>query len=174
MTKKQFITQELRDNTGKFSKVSDIVMENLNIERMGTCKACGHEIDTHVAVYHSSTGYMYVGKDCAKILTKDNQNIIVPDNGTEYTVNGKNQIVVSEDFVRSIGNKIYRTEVTTNKFGEKWTPSLENNYSGAFYTGLHNMFTSNIFLAVVESKKYDGFYHLSVKQYEAIKKALGL
>jgi hypothetical protein len=174
MAKKTFITQELRDNSGKFSKVSDIVMENIGHERMGTCEACGHEIETHQGVYHQSTGYLYVGKDCAKILTKDNQNVIVPESGTEYSFNGKNQIVVSEDFVRSIGNKIYRTEETTNKFGEKWTPSLENNYSGAFYTGLHNQFTSNIFIAAMESKKYDGFYHLSVKQYEAIKKALGL
>jgi ribosomal protein L24E len=176
MAKKTFITQETRNNSGKFQKVSDIVMENVGIERMGTCSACGHEIESHVGVYHQSTGYMYVGKDCAKILTSENKEMIVPENGTQYEMNGKNQVVVSEDFVKSIGDKIYKTEqpVHDKYFGTHYA-TFENGYAGGWYNmTYHNQFTSNVFSQVSESKKHDGFYHMSVKQYEAIKKALSI
>lgn len=174
MKKDKFVTVEIRESSGQFQKVSDVVMENVGHERMGFCEACGHAIENHMGIYHQSTGYMYVGKCCAKILVDSEKAIIAPETGTQYQYNGKNQIVVSEDFVRSIGNKIYRISEVIDRFGEKWIPSLENHYSGAWYTSFHSSFTSSILETAIESKKFDGFYHMSVKQYEAIKKALAL
>ncbi len=173
MTKK-FITQELRDAIGQCQIVSDATMQNLGIDRMGFCQACNHEIKNHLGIYHPTIGYLYVGACCKQILCNPDLPVIIPNSGTNFTdAKGNNRVVLSFDDYKKLGDYIFVVGEVRGSFGDKWISSVENNWNGAWYTAKHNTFLANMLYAMQESKKYNGFYSLSEKQYNCIKSIIG-
>lgn len=70
MAKKTFVTVELRESVGQCVKVSDAVMMQNGIERMGTCGACGHAIKNECGIRTPAGSLMWVGGCCEKVLCK--------------------------------------------------------------------------------------------------------
>jgi len=171
MKKIKFITEQMREETGKCTLIHDSIMQLLGIERMGFCQACNHEIKNHVGIKTSEDVYLYVGKCCAKILC-DPDKSEVPAHGINF-INDKgfNQVVVSKAYLKMIGDSIFHTEQITTKY-DRYKPSFENGYSGAYYTNKHNQFIYSIYLQARESEKFNGkgIYTMSIKQYEALNK----
>lgn len=171
--KSDFITIELRSLTGQCQPVSDIVMQNLGIERMGICSACGHEISNHHGVYNKEFGYKYVGICCKNILCKPDAIQINPEAGSKFlNSKGNEQIVLSLDDAEKFGNSLFLLRECHDKFGCKWMPTFENNYNGAWYSPISNDFYRNIFFSMVENFKYTGIYSMSIKQFNCIEKLI--
>jgi len=163
-----FITQELRNSEGLCQPVCDVVMENSGIERKGSCEACGHEIKNHFGVKLPSGQFLYVGSDCKQILCRPDAIQINPNEGLKFNNQyGKIQIVISESWVKRLGDYIFQTGIVHDKY-TSWEANFSNNYNGAYYTGRHNQFLASIYSQAVENKKYSGFYFLSEKQIQAV------
>lgn len=133
------------------------IMENLGIERMGFCTACGHEINNHVGIYNPQIGYMYVGKCCASILCKPNTPQINPVSGTEYLDTTGREFVIL-DF------EIFQT---LHKIGHG-----RDYQRGIIDCMIINQFICNICGYMKDHYEKTGVWELSKKQYDCIKKYL--
>jgi hypothetical protein len=147
MTKDKFITQSIRDASGQCQSVHDIVMINLDIDRMGTCSACGHDITHHYGIYGEGIGYMWVGSCCKKILCASDKSQINPDHGTMSKDKFDRDIIfINQNWLKKLGDYIYQTDKKiTDKNGLSWIPNFDNNYNGAWYSSHHNDFLQSIY-----------------------------
>jgi hypothetical protein len=114
MAKKNFITKEIRENEGKFSFFSgDIATFSVNHHGFGgNCEACGKEIKNWIAVKAPDGMILFVGSECAHILTGNDKL----DTGTIFSEKGKDLVAVNgnsdwfkklESFVLEIGKDRY-------------------------------------------------------------------
>ena len=97
-----FITEQIRERDGQYALASDSYMMAIGKERMGRCTVCGHEIKLHVGVVNSAGEAMWVGSNCAHILTKGDAPAAV------YTPEGiKEYIVPSGEWVAALRDAAY-------------------------------------------------------------------
>jgi hypothetical protein len=113
--KKHTVTFQLRENAGKFDKVTDKVMIAIGHERMGFCEACGKEIENHFGVKNGNI-YLWVGGECQGVLTGD----IAPElaTGETYKTND-NRVWINPDcnFIDMMKSVIAKWESEgTNQF----------------------------------------------------------
>lgn len=108
-----FITNEMRQREGQYSYVADAVMITCGVERMGTCGACGHRIELHVGVQSPKGGKMWVGFDCARILTAGDTpaSVVTPEGVREYIVPGAEWVAnLRKVAYANFERRIYRNE----------------------------------------------------------------
>lgn len=153
----QFVTSAIREASGQCQPVHDGIMQNLNIERIGICSACGHKIVLHCGINVPDIGYMYVGKDCKKILCNPESKQINPESGSKF-IDDKNRetIVLSEsDFLK------------LHKIGHG------RDYESGIIDGwIVNQFVANIATGMRENHNFTSIWTLTIKQYDCIKKYL--
>jgi len=176
--KEKFITENLRKSTGKCAVVHDLVMDNLGVEKMGTCSACGHDIKNHFGIEIPETenqekSYIWVGSCCAKILCDSEKTMIVPAVGTKVSISDKCHVIIDRDYAEKLGNYIYDiNKLVYDKYSAPWLPNFENCYNGAWYTTNYNDFLASIFNQIIINFKKDQYYHLSEKQYLIVDKKI--
>jgi len=146
------LNSEYTEHAGEFKRVSNVVMENVGVSRMGTCDACGTPIKNHVGIFHPEVGYHFVGSCCAGILCGV-EEVVKPEPGTRFERNGRTYITVSDGFVQSMKDLLYR-EIPGS--------------ASMFKTYRCNSFTESIYVTLTESHNQA----LSEKQYSAIVKAM--
>lgn len=176
--KKVFITEKIRESVGRCALVHDVIMENLGIEKMGVCSACGHDIKNHFGIEvpagdNEEPTYIWVGSCCAKILCNPDKEMIVPAVGTLIDIDNKKIVVVDAEFVEKLGSYIYDTQrMVHDKYSTPWTPSLKNEYSGAWHSFNYSDFLASVLSQTISNCKKDGYYYMSEKQFAIVNKII--
>ena len=153
---KKFITQEIRENVGKFERLSLPVALNFGVEPSGWCMACGKEIVHSLGVYHPAAGFLWVGSVCEKTLSADNPVVRQPDKITLLPASDKVALdKKSYDILANAGSEA----VYSDRHG--WAIRTKNS----FYESLASQADAHM--------RKDGYYWLSSKQYSTIKKLFG-
>jgi hypothetical protein len=117
--RKHTATTQLRENAGKFLKVTNQVMIAIGHERMGFCEVCGKEIENHFGVKNGNT-YLWVGGECAGILTGEIAPELVP--GEMYkTIDNREWINPDSNFIDMMKAMVQKAE------SENWSnhPSVQ-------------------------------------------------
>lgn len=137
-----FTTEQIRERDGQYALASDSYMMAIGKERMGRCAACGHEIKLHVGVVSPAGAAMWVGSNCAHILTKGDApaSVHTPEGVKEY-------IAPSGEWIDTLKAAAYIAQ-----------------HGATLY--VRNSFLSSIYQA---ARSYG---RLTVKQYNAANKAM--
>lgn len=158
----KFITHEIREESGKCSPVNDAIMQNVGIERMGNCWACGHEIKMHYGILSPKFGYQYVGACCKKILCSPDKVEIVPDSPCQFiNSKGNERVYISKDFMRKIAYLAYGQD--------QYDRFLQNGYTSNGGLWIKNRFAADLHMQLCSIYSDNT---LSVKQFAAINKIL--
>jgi hypothetical protein len=151
------ITREFLAEVGKCTLVHDSIMQNLGIERMGTCAICGHGINNHIGIMTSENQYMYIGSECAKIMTGNNTILLAGESGSSW-IDKKNQemVIISFDDFKKLHIIAHGREFK----------------QGQIDCNIINQFVSNICNYAYDYNFKNNVYALTKKQYDCIKKYL--
>lgn len=155
-----FITEEIRLQAGRFSKVTARYMLAAGIERMGICGACGHEIKHHYGVKSPTGKLLWVGSQCVTILTADTagQEIDITP-GTRWQDDGR-------EYIKPTAAWIARLHIEA--YGETDEEYIERMKHASFGSGgrrIHNQFLASI------AHSLDRYGQLTIRQYEAASRA---
>ena len=162
----QFITQELRDNVGRYTPATDRWMINAGIERMDHCQACGHKIKHHYGVIGLDGSAFWVGSECVKILTGDNPTQDI-EPGTRYTDNGRDYILPTQEWI----DALRAHAIAIVPFGGPMPDRFDSycRYDSERIT----VFKLNRFLADILAS-FERYGQLTVRQFGAASRTMGL
>lgn len=161
MAKKTFVTVELRESVGQCVKVSDAVMMQSHVERMGTCGACGHAIKNECGIRTPDGALMWVGSCCAKILCRKDAEKETVEPGSRWNDGTRDLVSMTQEEYDKLFSVAF-------KGGQHHIGSGCYEYHPRLY--VLNMFVANILDAVDRYSPKERI--VTKKQYDALMKCL--